>query len=133
MVLIMAVCTLVLTFSSCHHEKITKWRCVPYEGCNIELIIDNESDLVYVTADYSGFIPPDNTRHYHFLFHSNTRYKKIGNVLRYIEPLTDELDSTGFVIISQSDESMDIKADNYWEDGDAASYYVTDYHFNRVL
>lgn len=132
MVLLLALCTLTLLFSSCHKEKITKWRCVPYEGCNIELTFDNEADLVYVSADYSGFIPPDPSLDYHFLFYNNTTYKKIGDTLREIDPFTNIICSTGFVIVSQNDEMMDVVADSYWHDCYYASHYVTDYHFVRI-
>ena len=132
LVLVIALCTLTLIVSSCHKEKITKWRCVPYEGCNIELTFDNEADLVYVSADYSGFISPDPTLDYHFLFHNNTTYKKIGNTLRYIDPYFNVIDSTGFAIISQTDAEMDLVADKYGHDCYYASFYITDYHFVRV-
>ena len=132
LVLVIALCTLTLVFSSCHKEKITKWRCVPYEGCNIELTFDNETDLVTVSADYSEFITPNPTLDYHFLFQDNTIYKKNGDILRQIDPSTNEISSEGFVIVSQNDEMMDIVADNYWHDCYCASYYVTDYHFVRI-
>ena len=132
LVLVIALCTLTLLFSSCHKEKITKWRCVPYEGCNIELTFDNETDLVYVSADYSGVVFLEDWIHYHFLFHNNTTYKKIGDTLREIDPFTNIICSTGFVIVSQNEEMMDVVADNYWHDCDASSHYITDYHFVRV-
>ncbi|MCQ2276883.1 MAG: hypothetical protein MJZ87_08085 [Bacteroidales bacterium] len=132
MAILLAICTLTLIFSGCHKEKITKWKYVGYEGCNIELTIDNEADLVYVSADYSGFIEPIPELNYQFLFYDNTTYKKIGDTLREIDPFTNIICSTGFVIVSQNDEMMNVVADSYFSDCDALSHYITDYHFVRI-
>ncbi len=130
---ITVVSLLVLAFSGCRKEKITKWRCVPYEGCLIEISVDHERDLVYVAADYHGFVPPNPSIQYHFLFYDNTILKKTGDhTLQLLDQITHEPDLLTFLIASQSDETMDIIAINFLNDCDAYSYYVTDYHFIRV-
>ena len=132
MAILLALCTLTLFLSGCHKEKITKWRCVPYEGCNIELTIDNETDWVTVSADYSGFVAPNPELNYQFLFYDNTSYKKIGNTLRLFDSYFNVIDSTGFAITSQTNNSMDLVADKFIQYYGTNLYYITDYHFVRI-
>ena len=126
------VSILVLAFCGCHKEQITRWRCVPYEGCNIELTMDDERNLVYVAADYHGFVPPNPSLQYHFLFYDNTIFKKTGDTLQLLEPITHEPDLPIFLITSQSDETMDLIAISYLYDCASSSHYETDYHFTRI-
>ena len=124
---ITVVSILLLVFSGCRKEKITRWRCVPYEGCLIEISVDNERDLVYVTADYRS--APQN---YYFLLYDNSIYRKTGNTLHYLDPTTFTTDIPRFVISSQSEETMVIIAYSFIQHYDIWSHYVTDYHFIRV-
>ena len=124
-----AFCTLTLAFSSCHKEKITKWKYVGYEGCNIELTIDNEADLVYVSADYSDFIP-DPMWDKDFLFIDKSIYQKVGDTLLRLNS-NNEITYYGFSIVSQSDESMDLTA-FHSKYPDRLLFYITDYHFVRI-
>ena len=119
----------VLTFSSCYKEKTTKWKCVLYGTCNVGLIMDNETDLAYVTVDYLEGNGP-NPR---FLFFNNTTYKKIGDTFRRVNPATCALESPGFVITYLSYEFMDLEAIDYLEDDNDSTFYVTKYYFTRVL
>ncbi len=129
---ITVVSLLVLAFSGCRKEKITRWRCVPYEGCLIEISVDHETDYVYVAADYRDFVPPDTSLYYCFLFYDNTILKKTGEVLRYIDRTTHRPYYPIFLITSQSEETMDISAISYLERIDYCSHCVTDYHFIRI-
>ena len=126
------VSILVLASSGCQKEKITRWRCVPYEGCLIEISVDNETDYVYVSADYRDFVPPDSSLYYYYLFYDNTILKKTGEVLRYIDRTTHRPYYPIFLITSQSEETMDISAISYLEGGNCYSHCVTDYHFIRI-
>lgn len=124
-----AFCTLTLAFSSCHKEKITKWKYVGYEGCNIELTFDNETDLVTVSADYSNFIP-DPMWDKAFLLFDGYVCQKVGDTLLLLDS-NNEITHYGFAIVSQSDESMDLTAFNS-RFPDRLLSFVTDYHFVRV-
>jgi len=129
---IILISILVLAFSGCHKDQITRWRCIPYEGCLIELSMDNERDLVYVAADYQGFVPPDSSLEYHFLFYDNSIYIKNGDTLRYLDRTFHTPDCPIFVITSQSKGTMDFRAICYFYDCSLSSQYVTDYHFIRI-
>ncbi|MBQ4442675.1 MAG: hypothetical protein II899_11320 [Bacteroidales bacterium] len=126
---ITVVSILLLVFSGCRKEKITRWRCVPYEGCLIEISVDNAADLAHVTVDYAEGYAPNPC----ILFHHNTTYKIIEEALRRINPATSAFDSPGFIITFQSYGYMNLVAVDYREDDYDDTPYITLYYFTRVF
>lgn len=124
------VSLLVLTFNGCQNEKTTKWRCtIPGWMCNVELTVDNATDLAHVTVNYAEGHTPNP----HNLFRHNTTYKKIGDTFRRINPATSALESPGFVITYLSYEYMDLEAVDYRENDYDSTVYKTMYYFTRVF
>lgn len=133
-VLVIAICTLTLIVSSCHKEKITKWRCVPEEGLEIVLTIDHSSDMVTVTTDpdllYSA------NPYITYVFRNGDIYKLFGNRMfgafyNCFDVLSIDT-FVGFDIVSQTDTTMELEAYGFPEYNDLSTQIIN-YKFNKIL
>ena len=136
-VLLLAVCTLTLLFSSCHKEKITQWKCVLEEGQEVILTVDETTGFVSTKTTPSPLSSTDSFANY--LFADWKVWKICGKkILRYdmYRQIVYSAGDVGFWIdiVSKTRSTMELEVHEItWTDPYTTGWIIKNYKFNKVL